>query len=160
MSEFGQIEFWYWWVFALLLGVVEIMAPGFVFIWLGLAAVVVGFVLLLFPDFTWQGQLITFAVLSVASVTAWYVISRRRPEAPTDAPSLNQRGASYVGQSFHLADAIVDGAGVLRLGDTRWRAVCDQDLPAGARVRVTAVEGTALRVEPISASSDGSPAQT
>ncbi len=152
MSDFGQIEFWYWWVFALLLGVIEIIAPGFFFLWLGLAAAIVGFVLLLIPDFTWQGQLITFAVLSVASVAAWYIVSRRRPEAPTDAPSLNQRGASYVGQSFHLAEPIVDGTGVLRLGDTRWRAICDQDLAAGTRVRVTAVEGTALRVEPLAKS--------
>lgn len=151
MSDFGQIEFWYWWVFAILLGVIEIVAPGFFFLWLALAATVVGFVLLLAPELTWQGQFITFAVLSVLSVAAWYVISRRRPETPTDAPSLNQRGTAYVGQSYHLAEPIVDGTGVLRLGDTRWRAVCEKDLPAGAHVRVTAVEGTALRVEPITA---------
>lgn len=152
MSDFGQIEFWYWWVFALLLGVVEIIAPGFFFLWLALAAVVVGAVLLLFPELTWQGQFVAFAVLSVASVVAWYFISRRKPQQPTDAPSLNQRGAAHVGRSVHLAEPIVDGVGVLRLGDTRWRALCSEDLPAGAKVRVTAVEGTALRVEPLTES--------
>ena len=103
--------------------------------------------LLLFPDLAWQGQFVAFAVLSVASVVAWYFISRRRPLEPTDAPSLNQRGTSYVGKSVHLAEPIVDGVGVLRLGDTRWRALCSEDLPAGTRVKVTAVEGTSLRVE-------------
>ncbi len=152
MSEFGQIEFWYWWVFAALLGVVEIIAPGFFFLWLALAAAVVGVVLLLFPELAWQGQFVAFAVLSVASVAAWYFISRRQPEQPTDAPSLNQRGTSYVGQSVHLAEPVVDGVGVLRLGDTRWRALCSKDLPAGAKVTVTAVEGTALRVEPVAGS--------
>ena len=150
MSEFGEIEFWYWWVFAVLLGVVEIIAPGFFFLWLALAAAVVGVVLLLFPELTWQGQFVAFAVLSVASVVAWYFISRRRPQQPTDAPSLNQRCTSYVGQSVHLAEPIKDGVGVLRLGDTRWRALCSEDLPAGTRVKVTAVEGTALRVERLS----------
>ena len=150
MSDFGQIEFWYWWVFAALLGVVEIIAPGFFFLWLALAAAVVGVVLLLFPELAWQGQFVAFAVLSVASVVAWYFISRRQPQESTDAPSLNQRGTSYVGQSVHLAEPVVDGVGVLRLGDTRWRALCNEDLPAGTRVKVTAVEGTALRVERLS----------
>lgn len=150
MSDFGQIEFWYWWVFAALLGVIEIIAPGFFFLWLALAAAVVGVVLLLFPELAWQGQFVAFALLSVASVVAWYFISRRQPQEPTDAPSLNQRGASYVGQSVHLAEPVVDGVGVLRLGDTRWRALCNEDLPAGTRVKVTAVEGTALRVERLS----------
>ena len=36
------IEFWYWWVAAVVFVVIEILAPGFVFIWLGIAAAVVG----------------------------------------------------------------------------------------------------------------------
>jgi hypothetical protein len=54
-----------------------------------------------------------------------------------------------VGRDFLLERAIVNGAGAIRVHDSVWR-VTGPDLPAGARVRVTAVEeGVLLRVEPI-----------
>ena len=46
-----------------------------------------------------------------------------------------------------LIEPIVQGSGKAKLGDGFWK-VCGPDLPAGARVRVTGVNGTILTVIP------------
>ena len=140
-----QIEFWNWWVIGVLFVIAEIFAPGFILLWLGVAAGVVGVILLAVPGMPWQGQMLIFAVLSVGSVVAWRIFARRRPSG-SDHPTLNRRGTQYVGRVFTLDEGIVDGIGMLRVDDTRWK-VQGEDLPPGTRVAVTAVQGTVLVVE-------------
>jgi len=140
-----QAEFWHWWVAAIVLVVIEALAPGAVFLWLGVSAAVVGLVLLVLPDLGWQGQVLIFAVFAVASIAGWRVYQRRHP-TKTDRPTLNRRGEQYIGRELTLDAAIVNGIGKVRLDDTTWK-VAGPDAPAGARVKVTGVDGTVLRVE-------------
>ena len=145
MGEFlSRAEFWHWWVLAVILLALEVAAPGTFFLWLAIAAGAVGLIVLISPELLWQIQVLLFAVGGVAAVLGWRAWQRRHPQASED-PTLNRRGAQYVGQVFHLTDAIRDGRGRMRVGDTTWR-VAGPDLPAGAKVRVTGVEGTVLRV--------------
>jgi membrane protein implicated in regulation of membrane protease activity len=54
-----------------------------------------------------------------------------------------------VGTDFYLDEPIVRGYGRMRVGDSSWR-VKGADCPAGAKVRVVAVEeGSLLRVEQV-----------
>jgi hypothetical protein len=146
MISFEQIEFWNWWVVAVFLIGIEIFAPGAVFLWMGIAAGIVGFVLMLFPEMTWQIQLLIFAVLSLTSILVWRYFLRDRFPAPVPKRLLNRRGASYVGRTFTLKEPIVDGNGLLHVDDSRWK-VEGEDLPAGTKVKVTAIDGTVLKVE-------------
>ncbi|WP_193367303.1 NfeD family protein [Pelagibius marinus] len=146
MISFEQIEFWNWWVVAVFLIGIEIFAPGAVFLWMGIAAGIVGFVLMLFPEMTWQIQLLIFAVLSLTSILVWRFFLRDRFPAPVPKRLLNRRGASYVGRTFTLKEPIVDGTGLLHVDDSRWK-VEGEDLPAGTKVKVTAIDGTVLKVE-------------
>lgn len=146
MISFDQIEFWNWWVVAVFLIGIEVFAPGAVFLWMGIAAGVVGFGLLLFPETTWQIQLLLFAVLSVSSILIWRYFLRDRFTSPVPGRLLNRRGASYVGRSFTLREPIVDGNGLLHVDDSRWK-VQGEDMPAGTKVTVTGIEGTVLHVE-------------
>lgn len=50
----SRAEFWHWWVLALVLLALEIAAPGTFFLWLAVAAGVVGLILLLLPALAWQ----------------------------------------------------------------------------------------------------------
>jgi len=144
---FGEaVEFWHWWVLAIVLIGIEIFAPGAYFMWLGVSAGLVGFLLLAVPGAGWEYQLLAFAVLAVASVAGWRAYQRRHP-GESDHPTLNRRGAQYIGRVFTLDAPIVNGAGKLRVDDTTWKIV-GQDLPAAAHVRVTGVDGTVLTVEP------------
>ena len=145
MNEFLSLaEFWHWWVLAVALLALEVAAPGTFFLWLAVAAAVVGLVVLVLPDLYWQVQVLLFAVTGVAAVIAWRIYAQRRPQT-SDDPTLNRRGEQYVGQVFHLTEPISDGRGRMKVADTMWR-VAGPDLPAGAKVRVVGVEGTVLRV--------------
>ena len=145
MDPFAGIEFWHWWVAAIGLIVVETLAPGAIFLWLGVSAAVVGAILLAAPELSWEYQLLIFAVLSVGSVIGWRAYHKHHP-TETDLPNLNRRGEQYVGRLITLDDPIVNRVGKIRLDDTSWK-VAGQDLPAGARVRVVGVDGVVLQVE-------------
>jgi len=144
----GELHYWHWWIFGIVLLVLEIVLPGTFFLWMGVAAGIVGLVLLLVPDLAWQVQVLAFAVLSVVAVVGWRLWLRRHPIETEDA-TLNVRGTQFIGRVLTLAEPLVDGVGKVRAGDSLWRVSSgnDLDLPAGARVRVTGVDGATLIVE-------------
>jgi membrane protein implicated in regulation of membrane protease activity len=67
---------------------------------------------------------------------------------PADNPHLNRRQMGYVGRTFTLKEPIVDGRGKLTIEDTVWE-VEGPDIPAGTRIKVTAVSGMSLIVAPL-----------
>lgn len=134
---------WSWFVLGLLLLGLEILAPGTIFLWFGLSALVVGIVSLVF-DFAWQIDVSLFIVLSLVSL----LIGRRlmiRLISEKGDPGLNQRGSRYVGREFTLATPLREGAGNLSIDDTIWR-ITGPDLPAGTKVRVESIDGVRLVV--------------
>jgi membrane protein implicated in regulation of membrane protease activity len=146
VSDWGwPVDYWHWWILGIVLLIVEVFAPGFVALWMGVSAGVVGLALLLWPGFAWQGQLLLFAALSVAILIAFKLYQRRNPPQ-TDQPALNRRGQAYVGRNFTLVAPIVNGVGEMRVDDTVWR-IEGEDVPAGSRVTVVSVNGNSLIVE-------------
>jgi membrane protein implicated in regulation of membrane protease activity len=134
---------WNWLIAALLLMALELIAPGVFLFWLGLAALIVG-VVSFGVAWSWQVQLVTFAVLAIAAVPLWRRFAQRA-SAPSDHAFLNRRADALVGRVFTLDKPIVDGHGTVRVGDTVWR-IDGPDTPAGSRVRVTATDGAKLTV--------------
>jgi membrane protein implicated in regulation of membrane protease activity len=145
MDWLARVEFWHWWVLGVVLLILEVFSPGAFFLWLGVAAGVVGAVLLVLPDLGWQMQLLLFAVLSVVSIVVGRIWLKRHP-IRTDLPTLNRRGEQYVGRVFTLEESVVNGSGKIRVDDTTWKIRGD-DREAGKRVRVTGVDGTVLLVD-------------
>ena len=141
---FEHIEYWHWWVFGIVLIILELFVPGAFFLWLGISAAVVGFLMLLMPDMTWQYQWLIFAVFSVISIVLWRQFMLKRP-SPSDHPTLNRRGEQYVGRVFTLNEAIVDGVGKIRVDDTMWK-IAGEDCPVGSKVKVIEAEGAVLKV--------------
>ena len=146
MLLLDSIEFWYWWVAAVIFFGIEVFAPGAIFLWLGVAASVVGAVVWVSPEVSWHYQFLVFAILAVGSAFAWRAYKNRHPSPETDQPALNRRGRQYVGRVFTLAEPIVNGQGKLRVDDTIWK-IEGEDLPEGTRIRVSGVDGTILRVQ-------------
>ena len=145
-APWGTVTYWHWWALGLALVVVEMVAPGVFFLWLGIAAGLVGFMVLVAPDLSWQTQVLSFAVLSVLSVAAGRWLLKRHP-IHSDEPRLNRRGEQYVGRVFTLEQPIVNGQGKIRVDDSTWK-VEGADCVNGTRVRVVGVDGVVLRVEP------------
>ncbi|MEM7191398.1 MAG: NfeD family protein [Pseudomonadota bacterium] len=137
---------WNWLILAAILLVLEMLAPGVFFMWFGLAAVLTGTLALQY-DISWQWQLIAFGALSLVIVLLVNRYLRQNP-LESDAPLLNQRAAQYIGQRFELVDAIENGRGSVRAGDTIWR-VEGPSLPKGAKVEVVGSDGSTLTVEPV-----------
>ena len=145
MEFLEQAEFWHWWIAAIVFVVIETFAPGAIFLWMGVAAGIVGLILLIFADLGWEYQFLIFALFTVVSVVGWRAYLRRHP-TETDKPTLNRRGEQYVGRTFTLKEAIVNGQGKITVDDSTWK-VEGVDLPAGTKIQVTGVEGTVLKVE-------------
>jgi membrane protein implicated in regulation of membrane protease activity len=135
---------WNWFIVAALFLLLELAAPGAFMLWLGLSAILVG-IISLAVVWSWQVQLIAFAVFAVASIPVWRHFARR-VEQPSESPFLNRRAAGYVGRVFTLDKPIVDGVGTIRIDDSIWR-VSGPDCPAGSRVKVAHAEGVNLQVE-------------
>ena len=135
---------WNWFILAALLFLIETLAPGSFMMWLGLSAIAVGIISLVVV-WSWQAQLIAFAVLAVASIPAWRHFARK-VEQPADRPFLNRRAEGYVGREFTLDKPIVNGMGTIHIDDTIWR-VSGPDCPAGSRVKIARADGANLRVE-------------
>lgn len=146
VTELGP---WSWWVLGLILLSAEILMPGVFLIWIGIAAIIVGCLSLLFwndPFWVWQTQILIFAVLSVVAA----LIGRRLmvTTGESDEPLLNKRGESLVGRTATLSEPIAEGRGRVRIDDTLW-VVSGPDLPVGARVRIVESTGRELRVEAV-----------
>lgn len=146
MTLFDTVEFWHWLFFGIILIVAEVFVFGAVLLWFGIAALVVGTMVFLIPALTWAPSLLIWAGLSVALVLGWQFYRKRNP-AEVTAPTINRRGEQYVGRHFTLMKDVFNGVGEINVDDTRWKVVSTHDLPAGAKVRVTSVEGTSLRVD-------------
>lgn len=71
IMDWGPIVFWHWWVLSSVLLVLELSRPIFFFLWIGIAAAAVGFLLLLIPAMALEVQLVSFGIMAVVAVVAW-----------------------------------------------------------------------------------------
>jgi len=140
-----SLEYWDWFILAVVLLLLEVMAPGTFMLWLGLSALLVGLISLGI-DWSWQYQVLAFAAFALAAIPLWRRVGARA-KAPTDQPFLNRRADAFIGRVFTLEKPIVGGNGTIGIGDTVWR-ISGPDCPSGSKVKVAAVDGATLRVEP------------
>lgn len=140
-----QLSYWNWLAMGTLLLILEVFGAGGYLLWVGLAAASVGVLTFVFPELPWAWQYILFGLLSILTAVFWW--RRQRSAAkPSDQPGLNQRGSELQGRQFILHEAIVDGRGKIKAGDSLW-LVSGPDLPVGSQVRVIGQNGVILRVE-------------
>jgi membrane protein implicated in regulation of membrane protease activity len=146
LADLGE---WSWIVLGGVLLVLEILVPGVFLLWIGIAAILTGALslqLLWLDAWGWQVQVLVFLVLSLVSAYIGTRVMGKSDGSDTDEPLLNRRAEQLVGRTATLEEAIVNGRGRIRLGDTLWR-VSGPDLPAGTRVRVTTAQKAQLVVE-------------
>lgn len=135
-----------WAVVALLLFAAEALAPGAFMLWMGFAAAVVFVGVLLVPGTSLLLQVVAFVLLSFVSIQVYRTWFRRR-DRPSDQPLLNRRAEQLVGRVLVLDQPIRDGRGRAKVDDAFW-VVSGPELQAGSAVRVVAVDGMTLKVQP------------
>jgi membrane protein implicated in regulation of membrane protease activity len=136
---------WTWWIVAAVLLIAELVLPGVFLVWLGIAAAMVGLINFFVP-IGWQVEILLFGILSIAIIAVANPWLKRRQTTESDRPNLNQRMFDYVGKRFVLEEPIRQGRGKLKIEDIYWEVI-GPELPKGAWVKVTRVEGSRLIVE-------------
>ncbi len=137
--------FWHWIALGFSLMALEMLIPSFFFLWLGVAALAVGLVMVAIPDLWWSVQWTLFSVLGVGSFFITRIMMKGKKHEH-NASTLNKRGAQWVGEVVVIETAIENGRGKAQVGDTLW-SVTGPDMPVGAKAKVVGVDGTELKVE-------------
>lgn len=128
----------------------ELMAPGFVIFFFGLAAASVGlcrFWLGETLDSTWQ--MIAFSAFSIFYLA---VLRRWLKNIFTGVKSVSDENfdSDFIGRTGHVTSAIMPPTpGRVMIGDAEWSAESDVALAVGREVRVTAQKNLTMRVEPV-----------
>jgi membrane protein implicated in regulation of membrane protease activity len=136
---------WLWTIGGVLLLIAEIIAPGVFLVWIGIAAIVTGLFALLFGIGV-AGQLGLFALYAVLAVMAgrrFYAVKG----IEHSGPGLNNPSARHIGRRVVVVQQVDEDSGRVRVGDSEWSARGGPAEP-GQKVRITAVEGNCLIVEP------------
>ncbi|WP_131781046.1 NfeD family protein [Legionella gresilensis] len=143
-----ELTYWHWLALALVLIIAETLGAAGLLIALGMAAATTGIITWLFA-ITWQWQLIDFSLLCILfAVSWWFFIKKRTAKEPS---LINKPFHSMLDQTVILVEPIKDGRGLIRINDATW-FVKGPDLPAGTKVKIVAIEGTSMVVEPLIAS--------
>ena len=144
--------YWHWIVLGLLLITLELFAPLFVMLWLGIAAVVVGLVLSV-TTIDFSTQLIIWAILSGIFLLLWHKLVSPRISDHTTAGLSREAIVGQVGMvSFFNQD---EGRGKLKfpapiVGNDEWEFIYDGSLSKGDKVKVVDISGNSLIIKPLS----------
>jgi len=139
--------FWYWWVIGFILLVLEILTPGYFFMWMAISGFITGILVFLIPATSLNIQVLVFSVMSVMSIMVWKFYGKKHP-TESDHPLLNKRGDQYIGRVFSLNEPIKNGQGKIKVDDSIWK-VHGEDCTINSRVKVIAVRGTVFDVEKV-----------
>ncbi|MHC8494322.1 NfeD family protein [Thalassospira sp. SM2505] len=142
------VEFWHWWILACVFLVLEMVLPGIIFLWLSIAAAIAGIILLIVPDISPEFQLIAFGVLSVIAVLVGRRFLKPGRSGTTDE-DVSSASSSLVGKTAILTEKTVNGQIRQSVYGSSWVLVAERDLPKGQKVRVSAVSGSKLLIEPV-----------
>lgn len=139
---------WLWLYTGVLLMLAELLAPGFVIFFFGLAAASVAGIKFIFPSMSTACQIALFSVFSVIYLTAlrkwFYKLFKMEPSSGSVAPS------EFTGRLAEVVHKIAPGLpGRVMLGDSEWTAEADIVIEAGDRVRVVGQKNLTLKVEKI-----------
>ncbi|MDP5210118.1 NfeD family protein [Microbulbifer sp. 2205BS26-8] len=143
-----HIAYWHWLVLGLLLVTAEIFVSGFVLFWFGLAALLVG-ALLLVADLSIALQLLLWISASITALLLWLRFIkpkwRDRTCAGMAAEALNgQVGMVIESNTGRSRGKLKFPAPIL--GEEEWLFLCTTDMAVGERVQVTDISGNTLIV--------------
>ncbi len=117
----------------------ELMFPGVFMLWFGLSALITAGLVYLFGI----TSLVAIAAFLVAGLALSYCFYKKQNNE--GKPLVNDIKSKMVGTTVILEEAIKNGRGRTKVGDSHW-SVSGPDLPAGTMVRVTDVNGNTLVV--------------
>ena len=143
----SSIAYWHWLVLGLILIALEIFTAGFVLLWLGVSALMVGAVSFAI-ELSFTTELLIWTVLSLSDLFVWFKFIQPRFRDKTLSGMSRE---AVLGQTGMVIQANTGERGRLRfsmpvLGSDEWSFICQETVSAGDRVSVIDVSGNTLVV--------------
>ncbi|HFE39649.1 MAG TPA: NfeD family protein [Gammaproteobacteria bacterium] len=140
-----QFEFWHWWVLALCFVVIEAMVPVGVLASMGVAAGIVGGLVMAYPFLELRSQLGIFGAFTMVAIVFFARYKRKKfLEEMEKGETPAQR---MIGKEFELTRPIQNGFGEVELDGQHW-PLKGPPLSAGTLVKVVRLDGDMLLVFP------------
>lgn len=147
---FTPFQAWHWLAIGLILLGFELALGTIDLLWISAAAMLTAL-------FKWvmpapidglEGQLLFFAVTSVALLVLGRTAFAGMRHQESDRPLLNKRMESMIGTRALVTKAFMAGAGKVKIGDTEWLALAvnGEDFAVGTAVLIQGVDATTVKV--------------
>ena len=106
-------DWWQWLAFGLLLMTAEMLLPALLLIWIGLAAMAVGLVLLALPELSLASQIFLWAGLSVALLGLWFRFLK-----PRTVSTVGSSATHAIGEVGVLINTVGKDGSLIYVDDT------------------------------------------
>lgn len=143
-----NIEYWHWIVLGILLIGMEVFAPTFFLLWLGVSAVIVGTLMLLLT-LSFNAQLLIWVILSTACIISWFKLIQPQIKNKSLSGMAEEAITGQIGIVIDFNQSSNKGRMKFPapiLGNDEWNIISSEELSNGDRVRVNSVLGNALSV--------------
>lgn len=137
---------WFWAIGALIVAISELYCPGCYLIWIAAGAAATAILSFVY-DLSLHTQIEIFIAASALTCISGYFIYRKLLGSYKKEAPVNERARQMIGTRGVVAQAIINGQGKVRLGDTVWLAE-GPELEDGAPIVVTDVRGITVIVSP------------
>jgi len=148
----NDITWWHWIVFGVILIVIEMSTGTFFMLTLGVSAILVGTLDVLF-ELSFKTEILLWLLFSIFSILAWM-------------KWFKEKTVSNSGQSDYRLDTLGTVTELIKphqrgkvtfdtpvLGNTQWHATAKTDIEPGTRVKIVEINGQLIEVAPVDASS-------
>jgi len=149
MIEFlnGNITWWYWALFGLVLILAELLNGTLIFFGLGVVALFISLVDYIFPSLTINWELTIWGLLNILFFVFWkkILVDKRKNLKRKWGKSLNQTG-------IVIEEINGYGSGKVEfkspfLDSKKWYAISDSVIPVGKEIEVVGIDGDTLKVK-------------
>ena len=142
-----QLSQWHWLILGLILLIGEALGAAGFLLGAAVGCILTGLLVWVAPESAlgWKTQFLIGTVLSiVCSLVYWRKF--RAGSQESERPELNQRSQQLIGRKLTLKQDI-DFDGRIQIGDTFWKATCDDSLKMGDKVEVIAADVSTLTIK-------------
>lgn len=142
------LTLWHWFTLAILLLIGETLGAAGFLLGAALAALLVGALLLVAPQFHWQTQLFLFATFTVVFSIVYWKRFKTANQQPGN-PSFSKQASQLVGKTLQLDHSLPLGHGKIQIGDTLWSVHCEEPVEPGTTIRIIGMDGSILKIIPM-----------
>ncbi|MFW1925320.1 NfeD family protein [Acinetobacter ursingii] len=144
------LEPWHWFVLGIILMLSELILPAFAALWFGIAAIMVGVLLWLFPIMCLNIQIVMWIMLSILCTILWFKFIKPLSIDKTKAGLSREATIGQIGMVIQVGlthDQVVVRFALPVLGADEWNCRSLSPVEVGDRVRVVDIMGNDLVVQ-------------